>query len=250
MPGRSVLCLVILLALVAAGVFACASGGFTFASFVRHRAEIDRFVAAHRALAVCGFIGLYAAAVSLSIPGALLLTATGGFLFGVAIGAAASAAGATLGATAIFLLARSALGEPMLKRAGPKAARLAKGFRAQAFSYLLFLRLIPAFPFFIVNLVPALAGVRLAPFVAATALGVLPAAAVYALAGRGLGSVIDMQLAAQARCLARGEGACPLTFDPRAVLTPDIVAALAGLALLALLPVAIRHARRASRPGG
>jgi uncharacterized membrane protein YdjX (TVP38/TMEM64 family) len=239
------LALAVLVALIVAGVVACSAGGFTFEDFVRHRAEIDRFVTGHRWLAVLGFVALYAAAVSLSIPGGILLTVTGGFLFGVPLGAAASAVGATLGATVIFLLARGAIGEPLLRRLGPKAARLACGFRAQAFSYLLFLRLIPAFPFFLVNLVPALAGVRLLPFVAATAIGVVPAAVVYALAGRGLDSIIDMQLAAQARCIAAGGDACPLTFDPRDVLTPDIVAALAGLALLALLPAALRHFRRA-----
>jgi uncharacterized membrane protein YdjX (TVP38/TMEM64 family) len=154
--------------------------------------------------------------------------------------------GATIGATLIFLFARSALGEPLLKRAGPRVSELARGFRAQAFSYLLFLRLVPAFPFFVVNLVPAFAGVRLSTFVAATALGIVPAAIVYALAGQGLDSIIEMQLHMRAECLARGGGACPLTFDPRDVLTPELIAALVGLALLALLPVAIRgwRARR------
>ena len=94
------------------------------------------------------------------------------------------------------------------------------------------------------NLVPALAGVRLAPFVAATVLGIAPAALVYALAGRGLGSIIDMQLAAQSRCLARGESVCPLSFDARAILTPELITALVGLALLALLPVLVARLRR------
>ena len=142
------------------------------------------------------------------------------------------------------LLARSAIGEPLLKGAGPRAAKLARGFRQDAFNYLLFLRLVPAFPFFLVNLVPALAGVRLGPFLAATVLGVMPAAVVYALAGRGLGSIIDRQLAAQSRCLARGESVCPLSFDARAVLTPELIAALVGIALLALLPVLVTRLRR------
>ena len=246
MLGRSasLLPLILLAGLACAGAFAYWYGGFTFESFVWHREEIDRFVADHRLVAVMGFIAIYSAAVSLSIPGAVFLTVAGGFLFGVAVGAAASVAGASIGATFIFLLARSAVGEPLLKRAGPRAAKLARGFRQDAFSYLLFLRLIPAFPFFLVNLVPALAGVRLGPFVAATVLGVMPAAIVYALAGRGLGSIIDMQLAAQSRCLARGDSVCPLSFNARAVLTPELIAALVGLALLALLPVLVTHLRR------
>src|SRR5689334_11944700 len=174
MPGRSasLLPLILLAGLACAGAFAYRYGGFTFESFVRHREEIDRFVADHRLAAVVGFIAVYSAAVSLSIPGAVFLTVAGGFLFGVGVGAAASVAGASIGATFIFLLARSAIGEPLLKGAGPRAAKLARGFRQDAFNYLLFLRLVPAFPFFLVNLVPALAGVRLGPFLAATVLGV------------------------------------------------------------------------------
>ncbi len=84
----------------------------------------------------------------------------------------------------IFLIARTALGEPLLKRAGPRATQLAQGFRDDAFSYLLFLRLVPAFPFFLVNLVPAFAGVRLSTFIAATAIGIIPGGAVFALPGQ------------------------------------------------------------------
>ena len=244
MPGRFRLLSLLLLALVlAAGAFAYWQGGLSFQSFVEHRDVIQVFVANHTILAVLAFVAVYATAVSLSIPGGIFLTVTGGFLFGVAVGAAASVIGATLGATVVFLLARSAIGEPLLKRAGPRAAQLARGFRDRAFHYLLFLRLIPAFPFFVVNLVPALAGVRLLPFLAATVLGIIPASTVYALAGRGLDSVIDMQLQAQARCFARGEADCPLSFDPSNVLTRQLVAALVGLAALALLPVLVSRWR-------
>lgn len=244
MPGRSHLLPLLLFALIlAAGACAYWQGGFSFQSFVQHRAAILAFVAQHRVLSILAFMAIYAAAVSFSLPGCIFLTITGGFLFGVAVGATASVIAATFGATVIFLLARSAVGEPLLQRAGPRAAQLARGFRDRAFNYLLFLRLIPAFPFFLVNLVPALAGVRLAPFVAATVIGVIPASILYALAGRGLDSVIDGQLQAQARCIARGEAVCPLSFDARDVLTLQLLAALLGLALLALLPVLLSRWR-------
>ena len=129
--------------------------------------------------------------------------------------------GATIGATVIFLVARTALGEPLLRRAGPRAAQLAQGFRADAFSYLLFLRLVPAFPFFLVNLVPAFAGVRLSTFVAATALGIIPGALVYAFAGTGLDSVIAAQQAATTT--PAWPPAAPIavsTFNASDVLTP------------------------------
>ena len=115
------------------------------------------------------------------------------------------------------------------RRAGPRAGKLAEGFRADAFSYLLFLRLVPAFPFFLVNLVPAFAGVQLAPFVAATALGIIPGALAFAFAGTGLDSVIAAQKAAYRRCLAAGRADCQLDFNAAGILTPQLLGALIAL---------------------
>ncbi len=222
----------------------------SLAALVRHRMAIDAFVTEHRVLAVLAFIGLYITAVALSVPGALFLTVSGGFLFGLVVGASAAVIGATIGATLIFLVARSALGEALLRRAGPRVSQLAQGFRDDAFSYLLFLRLVPAFPFFLVNVVPAFAGVRLAPFVAATALGIIPGSVVYAYAGIGLDSVIAMQKDLYQECLAAGRSECQMTFDGRDVLTPQLLGALVALGLLALVPVVVRRlrARRSATP--
>jgi uncharacterized membrane protein YdjX (TVP38/TMEM64 family) len=216
-------------------------------ALVQHRTAIDSFVMAHRALAVLVYIGLYIATVALSLPGATFLTVTGGFLFGVGIGAAAAAVGATLGATVIFLIARTALGEPLLRRAGPRAQQLAQGFRADAFSYLLFLRLVPVFPFFLVNLVPAFAGVRLSTFVAATALGIIPGALVFAFAGTGLDSVIAAQQRSYDACMAASRSDCHLTFNASGVLTPELIGSLVALGVLALVPAAVKHLRARSR---
>lgn len=215
----------------------------TLEGLVRHYPAIGAFVSAHWAAAVLVFIAIYVVAVALSVPGATFLTVTGGFLFGLPVGAAAAVVGATIGATIIFLIARTALGEPLLSRAGPRVNQLAQGFRADAFSYLLFLRLVPAFPFFVVNIVPALAGVRLLPFVAATAIGIIPAALVYAFAGTGLGSVIDAQQAAYQACVAAGSADCRLVFNVHDVLTPRLLCALVALGLLALVPVVVRRWR-------
>jgi len=212
----------------------------SFATFIRHRGAIDQFIAAHAILAVSGFIALYIAVVSLSLPGGGILTMTGGFLFGPVLGTAASAVGGLIGGTIIFLIARSAFGEFLTRRAGPFAAKLAEGFRADAFSYLLFLRLVP-FPFWLVNLTPALFGVRLKTFILATAIGILPATAAFAVFGAGLGSVIAAHEAHYNVCMAAGRADCTVNFDLSHVLTPTLLLALAALGLLALLPVLARR---------
>ncbi len=239
--------LIVVVLLAGAGYFFIGRGGISLEALVRHRMAIDAFVGEHRVLAVLAYIAFYTAAVALSLPGAVILTVTGGFLFGLAVGASAAVIGATLGATLIFLVARSALGEPLLRRAGPRAAQLAQGFRDDAFSYLLFLRLVPAFPFFLVNLVPAFAGVRLMPFVAATALGIIPGALVYAFAGTGLDSVIAAQSAGYNDCLAAGRTDCHVAFEAKDVLTPQLLGALVALGLLALVPVVVKRLRARSR---
>src|SRR5580704_13819059 len=204
-------------------------------TLVRHRAAIDGFVHAHFALAVAAFIGIYVAVVALSIPGAAILTMAGGALLGWLVGGLAALVGATVGATVVFLIARTACGEFLLRRAGPLAAKVAQGFRDDAFNYLLFLRLVPGFPFWLVNLAPALVGVGLGTYVLATALGIIPGTFAYALVGEGLDSVIAAQESAYRACLAAGTGDCRLEFSLSAVATPQLLAALAALGLVALI---------------
>lgn len=238
------LALVVILAAAAYRIFG--RGGVSLEALVHHHAIIDAFIAQHHVAAVIVYVAIYVATVAFSLPGAAFLTVAGGFLFGFTIGAGAAVVGATIGATVIFLVARTALGEPLLRCAGPRASELAKDFRADAFSYLLFLRLVPVFPFFLVNLVPAFAGVKLRPFVAATVLGVIPGAVAYALAGTGLDSVIEAQKGAYYHCVASGGSPCHMTFDPSEILTPQLVIALVALGLIALAPVVVRHLRARS----
>lgn len=247
--ARRILPLVAIVVLAGAAYIA-GGGGVSLESLVRHRAAIDDFVASHQMLAIFVYVGIYITVVAVSLPGAALLTLTGGFLFGIAVGASAAVISATVGATLIFLVARTALGEPLLRRAGPRATQLARGFREDAFSYLLFLRLVPAFPFFLVNLVPAFAGVRLGPFVAATAIGIIPGAIVFALAGAGLDSIIAAQKNSYDQCIAATGADCRLVFEPADVLTPQLIAALVALGLLALMPVAVKFWRTRSRTAG
>ena len=247
---RRLLPLLVIVAIAAAVYLTVGRGMISLESLVQHRAAIDTFVMSHRLLAVLAYIGLYMVAVALSLPGATFLTVSGGFLFGLALGASAAVVGATAGATVIFLVARTALGEPLLRRAGPRAIKLAQEFREDAFSYLLFLRLVPAFPFFLVNLVPAFAGVGLVPFVAATAIGIIPGAVAYAFAGTGLDSIITAQKSVYDACVASGRADCHLTFDAKEILTPELIGALIALAVLALVPVAVKRWRARPRTVG
>ena len=201
----------------------------SLATLAAHRDALAAFVAANLVLAAVAYVAFYVVAVATSLPGAVFITLAGGLLFGAAGGTALTVLGATAGATVVFLFARRIFGADALDRMGPAAQRLAAGIRRNAASYLLVLRLVPLFPFFLVNLVLAFVGVPLRTYVATTALGILPATTVFSLAGAGLGDV-----------LAMGED-----FDLRGVLTPEIVAALVGLAMLSLaaIPLKARFAR-------
>jgi len=215
----------------------------SFETLARHDDALRDFIATHEMSALAAYMALYIAAVALSIPVGVFLTVTGGVLFGALLGGVAAVVSATIGSICIFLIAKSAIGEYLVRRAGPVAERLAEGFRADAFSYLLFLRLVPIFPFWMVNLVPALAGVRLATFAAATALGVIPATFVFAFVGAGLDSVIAAQQAAYRSCLAAARSDCRLEFHVNAALTPELIGALTALGVLALVPVLVKRLR-------
>lgn len=232
-----------IIVVVIATAFIFASGlhrELSFATLIRHRAAIDTFVAAHRYAAFAGFVVLYIAVVAFSIPGAFILTVSGGLVFGTLFGGIGSFAGALAGACIIFVIARTALGGGLIERAGPFAEKLAGGFRRDAFNYLLFLRLVPAFPFWLVNIVPALFGVPLSTFIAATALGIAPLTFAFAFFGAGLDSTIAGQTAAYEACHASGRSDCRPAFELQSVLTPQLIAALVVLGIAVLVPVAIR----------
>ena len=240
---------VILLAMVA--VFATGTHRhLSLETLVRHRMAIDAFIDAHSVAAVGAYILIYIAVVALSIPGAIFLTISGGIVFGTLLGGLAALIGATIGATFVFLIARSACGEGLIRRAGPLAAKISDGFCANAFSYLLFLRLVPAFPFFLVNLAAALVGVTVRTFILATAIGIVPATFAFAFLGDGLDSVLAAQAAAYRGCLASGSADCRLHFDLAMIATPRLLAAFAVLGAIALVPVVIRRlrARAVDRP--
>jgi len=190
-----------------------------------NRQDIVCFVSEHYVLSALGYIGAYVVVVALSLPSAVLMTLSGGFLFGAAAGTIFTLIGATIGATLLFVFARTMMGENAMAHFGKTGAKLACAIKANAWTYLLVLRLLPLFPFFLVNVIPAFAGVRLSTFVITTFCGIIPATIVFSLSGAGLGDVL-------------GQGSS-ITID--SILTPQIIAALSGLAILALAAIPLKR---------
>jgi uncharacterized membrane protein YdjX (TVP38/TMEM64 family) len=203
----------------------------SFAVLKEHRQVLLDLVAAHTWAAAAGFAAIYALCVAFSLPVAAVLTITAGFLFGQALATLLVVSGATVGAVAVFLAARTAIGDSLRRRAGPWLARMQAGFDANAFHYLLVLRLVPLFPFAMVNLAAAALGMKLRDYALATFIGIIPGSFVYTAVGVGLGSVFDS-----------GE-----EFSARGVLTPQVLLALGGLACLALAPVVYKKLKRRPR---
>ena len=216
----------------------------TLENIVTLRDRFHHVLAEHAVLSVLAYIIAYILMVALSLPGGLVLTVTGGLLFGALVGGLAAVAGATTGSMLVFLIARSALGEALSQRAGPWLAKLREGFKEEALSYMLFLRLVPAFPFWFVNIAPALLGVPLKTYVVGTFLGILPATFAFASAGAGLDSVIMAAKNEYAACLAaKGPEACKLKIHASSLVTKELLLALALLGLVALIPVVLKRWR-------
>jgi len=199
----------------------------SFRGLADNRDWLMQQVQDNAALSAAAFIGAYMLVAAFSIPGGAVLTILGGFLFGTWLGTVYAVAGATLGSIAVFLAARTALADTLRRRAGGAVQKMRTGFQDNALSYLLVLRLIPVFPFWLVNLVPALVGVPLGTYVIGTFLGIVPGTLVYASLGNGLDALI-----------AAGQ-----TPNLGIIFEPTIFAPLLGLALLSLLPVAYKKWR-------
>ena len=228
-----------LAAIVALIVAAFASGAHEYVTLTalrENREWLEAQVAASLGLAAVTFIVLYAAATATSLPTGTVLTLTGGFLFGPWIGALLTVTGATVGAVGIFLAASTALGGALkarLEKSGGALAAMEKGFREDALFYLLFLRLTPIFPFFVVNLAPAFLGVRLPLYAWTTFVGIFPGTLVYTFIGAGLGKAL--------------EGTAEPSLEN--LVSTEILLGLGGLGAMSLLAVVVRRVMR-RRSGG
>ncbi|MCS6624385.1 VTT domain-containing protein [Roseibacterium beibuensis] len=199
----------------------------TFQTLAENRERLIAFRDANYVATALAFIAIYIAIVAFSLPGATIATLTGGFLFATFPGALFNVTAATIGATGIFLAARWGLGEKLAARMDASEGlvrRIKAGIDENQWSMLFLIRLVPAVPFFVANIVPALVNVRLSRFVISTFLGIIPGAVVYTSVGAGLSEVF-----------ARGE-----TPDLGIIFEPQILLPLLGLAALALLPIILR----------
>ncbi len=222
----------------------------TFSTIGQQREYLSQQVSENFALALAAYAICYVVVVAVSLPGGAFQTLVGGFLFGWLVGGLVTVFAATAGATVIFLVARSAFGTFLARRAGPWLVRLREGFTRDALNYLLFLRLVPAFPFWLVNIAPALLGMDLPRYVAATFVGIIPGTFAFALLGAGLDGLFAEQDQAYKACLERAASAgagekieCNYSLDPASLLTTELIAAFVALGLVALIPVIYRRMR-------
>ena len=225
---------ILLIALIALAGAVLLRDQLTFDGLARNREALLAFRDAHYLWAVLGFMTAYVAIVAFSLPGATVATLTGGFLFGLFPGVAYNVVAATFGAILIFLAARMGVGADVaagIAARGGAPARLQAGLRDNQWSVLLLMRLVPAVPFFLANLLPAFAGVRLWPFALTTLVGIIPGGLVFTSVGAGLGEVF----------------AAGTTPDLSILTTPQVLGPILGLAALAALPLVLRlwQSRRA-----
>jgi uncharacterized membrane protein YdjX (TVP38/TMEM64 family) len=216
------------LALLLAGLAALWAFGLqrelSWPSLARHQADLLALVATRPIAAAAAYVALYTIVVACSVPEAALVTVAGGLLFGTVAGTALAVVGASIGAVILFLAARYAFADLFAARAAPLMERIRPRLERDGFLYLLAIRLVPIFPFWLINLACAACGMRLLPFAAATIIGIIPGTAVFAAIGTGLGAV-----------LAKGQ-----TPNLTVIFAPRILLPLLGLAALTLLPVAWR----------
>lgn len=193
----------------------------TLDALQQNRDALLGYSQAHYWKALLMAIALYTAATAFSVPGAVLLSLTVGFLFGRWVGTGVIVISATTGAALVFLAARYLFADALGAKLGGKLREISEGFARDGFNYLLFLRMVPLFPFWLVNLAPAFTNIRLSTYVLATGLGVIPGSFVFANLGQSLGRI---QSTAQ-------------------LVSAETVGALVLLGILALIPVMMKRFR-------
>ena len=216
-----------LAALIVAAMIAFATQGerLNFQTVRENREGLLAFTRRHYVPMLIGAVLVYTAATAISFPAGVLLTLTMGLLFGRWVGTAAVVLAASVGATLAFLAARYLFADAARRRMGPRLQRLARGFEKDAFNYILFVRLVPVFPFWLMNLVPAFTPVSARTFFVATAIGIAPGTFVFANLGESLGRIES----------------------PGDLVGTDTLVALGLLGALSLVPIAVKRFRNRKR---
>jgi uncharacterized membrane protein YdjX (TVP38/TMEM64 family) len=220
---RRFLPLLILIVLAVAAFFLLRGLGWD--SLARHQGQLTDWVGSHPLESATLFVAAYIATAALSLPQGALLTVAGGLLFGTVLGCALTITGATIGASILLLVVRSAFAQTLERHRDRIPQQVQTRLARDGFLYLLALRLVPLFPFWVVNLAAAVAGIRLTVFVPATFLGIAPASFVLSSIGSGVGTIL-------------AEGRTP---DLSVLFSARILLPLLGLALLSLLPALMRR---------
>jgi uncharacterized membrane protein YdjX (TVP38/TMEM64 family) len=222
---KKLLLLIAFITVIAALRYSPLGKALTFENLTQNRDQLVIFVRDHYGLSVAAFIAVYVLTTALSIPGAVILTLAGGFLFGVAAGTLYVNIGATAGATIAFLSARYLLGDRLQEKYGKQLAKFNRELDRNGANYLLTLRLIPAFPFFLINFLSGLTKLRLGTFLWTTSLGIIPGTIVFTFAGQQLGSIRS----------------------PADILSKNVIIAFLVLALFALIPAIVKRIRAGSK---
>jgi uncharacterized membrane protein YdjX (TVP38/TMEM64 family) len=230
-PGGGWLKVLILLVFVGGAIAFFALGGQRYVSLEavkQNRDALLGFTENHSVQMLLIAFSVYTASTALSLPGGLVLSLTVGFLFGRWAGTLLIVCAATLGATLVFLAARHLFADAARERMGALAQKINEGFTKDAFNYLLFLRLVPLFPFWLVNLAPAFTNVKLGTYVLATAIGIVPGSFVFANLGQTLGQIESL----------------------RGLLAPPVLGAFVLLGVFALIPVAVKKVKETRKESG
>ena len=217
----------VIAALLLVGYF---SGVHTYLSpdtLAENKATLDAFVKDNFVLAMGTYLIIYIIAVSISFPGASFLTIAGGAIFGWLIGGTLTIFGATIGASIIFLVAKTSLGDFLAEKAGPRMSKLREGFQKDAFNYLLTLRLAPVVPFWITNLAPAFFGMDLGRYALATFLGIIPGTYAYSFIGEQVGT----------------------SFEKESNIVTNVTLGLAALAIASVIPLIVKYIRNRKNQG-
>ena len=216
---------IILLIVIAVVIYGSGFTGYLdFETLREKKSSLNNFIDQNMLIAVLIFTASYICIAALSLPFASFMTIASGFLFGTIIGTIATVTGATIGATILFLIAKSSFGAILRKKANTLYNKIKEEMNENAVSYLLFLRLVPLFPFFLVNIMPAFFDITLRTYIWTTALGILPGTLIYVNVGRSLETVDN----------------------PADLVSGRILIALGLLGCVALLPAIYRRWKRAS----